>query len=128
VKAFLQTISEAQGASYNTLYGGGSFSDYSKHPDPVGRHSPAGAYQITQDTSDEFAPQLRLTDFSPHTQDMIATRMLANSGAIRLIETNDIEGAVRLAVKRWSSLPGGVQSRMSMSKFLSSYKMRRPGE
>jgi muramidase (phage lysozyme) len=91
----------------------GTFSDYSTHPPMIGIHSPAGAYQIVRKTWKDIGEELGLTDFSPHTQDLIATRILSNKGAISLIESGHAE-AVGLAKGTWAALPGsGHQSRVN---------------
>jgi len=101
---------------YNILYGGGTFFDYSHHPDvlvPInlpgyeGKYSTAaGAYQINFPTYNEFAPQIGVTDFSPATQDALAIAILNACGAIDALANNDIESAFTAASSRWASLPG----------------------
>jgi len=64
---------------YTTLYGGGQFKDFSRHPDQVvigGKGSPnsaaAGAYQFMPSTWNEAQQALGLKDFSPESQDLAA--------------------------------------------------------
>lgn len=122
-----------QGLSYSTYYGGSLFSDFSDHPiltgEKVGVPLPAewcrkagfapgcvttaaGAYQITRTTWDEIrqagAWGPRLPDFSPESQDEGARRVLILAGALPLVESGDFDGALRLAAKRWASLPGST--------------------
>jgi len=107
---------------YNVITGGQTFNDYSQHPRiKVWFHDPrrpgdgnnnwsdaAGAYQITSATYDDFAPKLGITDFSPASQDAIATAILKRTGAYDAIVSDDIAGALALASKRWASLPGST--------------------
>ncbi len=130
VKAFLEIISFAEGGhDFNTLYRGSTFSDYSTHPaDRIikGTHySAAGKYQITRDTWIQYGKrELGLTDFSPHTQDLIATRALIDKGAITLIYKGDISGAIARAALVWASLPGNPWKdppRITVEQFVSKY-------
>src|SRR5262249_48915461 len=50
VQAFLSMIAQAEGATYNTRYGGGTFSAYSKFPGYGRRNTASGRYQIVADT------------------------------------------------------------------------------
>lgn len=69
---------ESSGLQYDLMYGGGRFSDFSKHPGqaiPItsGPHvgetsSAAGAFQFLEGTWNEAAEALGLTDFSPESQ------------------------------------------------------------
>ncbi len=69
--AFLEATSASEGANYDTIVGGSSFSDYSKHPGKTGlttadgNSTAAGRYQITGSTFGEVAPKLGIKDFSP---------------------------------------------------------------
>jgi muramidase (phage lysozyme) len=132
VKAFLQIISFAEGGhDYNTLYNGPTFSDYSTHPaDRIigGTHySAAGKYQITRDFWKQYGiKELGLTDFSPRTQDLMATRALIDKAAIALIERGDIAGAIARAALVWASLPGNPwkhKPRITVEQFVSKYNM-----
>lgn len=115
-------------AAYGIFYGGARFSDFSDHPVITGEMQPvqlsdnmciaaglepgcvstaAGAYQLIRPTWKrirEISP--RLEDFSPQSQDEAAIRLLDECGALRLIESGDIEGAIAKASKIWASLPG----------------------
>lgn len=76
-----QAISRAEGTwrgnqpGYDILFGGGKFSDYSRHPDkvvstPGYSSAAAGAYQFMPGTYSEVARELGLKDFSPASQDL----------------------------------------------------------
>lgn len=110
-RKFLDFLGVAEGADYNTVVGGKTFSDYSKHPGIVGvrtKDGPstaAGKYQITKSTYDDFAPKLGITDFSPESQDKIAAAIIAREGASGDIEAGNFTGAINKLGGRWASLP-----------------------
>ncbi len=105
VSAFLDTIAWAEGASYNTLYGGAKFDDYSRFPGCGKRNSPSGRYQIVAQTYDELSRELGLTDFSPHTQDLMAVHPLHKRGALKPLLSGDLDAALPGASRPWASLP-----------------------
>ena len=119
VRAFLEMIkaNESHGR-YDLLFGGGTFADYSTHPN---QHVPfldprtgkmtystaAGAYQILYRTWRALtllpdAPK----DFSPAAQDYFAVQLLKIRGALSLIIAGKFEEAVKKASLEWASLPG----------------------
>ena len=77
-RAFLDTVADKEAKDYNVIVGGGTFDDYSKHPNKIGiftAYGPstaAGKYQITKSTWDDVSKKLGLTDFSPESQDKAA--------------------------------------------------------
>lgn len=119
------TVSDA---CYNIFYGGARFTDMSDHPANTGERrgvslpaavcaasglgpgcvsTAAGAYQIIRSTWNKIREQSpRLPDFSPASQDEAARRLLAQCGALPLIEMGDFNGALAKASKLWASLPG----------------------
>jgi murein DD-endopeptidase MepM/ murein hydrolase activator NlpD/muramidase (phage lysozyme) len=106
VRAMLDTIAWAEGANYNTLFGGGTFSDFSRHPNRVIRRSgfastAAGRYQFLKDTWDG----LNLTDFTPANQDRGCVLLLRRRGALAAIEAGDIPRALQSISYEWASLP-----------------------
>ena len=108
VRAMLDTIGQAEGAKYNTRYGGGTFNDYSKHPAlDQQSQTPSGKYQITAQTYKDVSGRLGLTDFSPHTQDIMAVQKLVDRGAIDDIKSGNIDTALPKISHEWSSLPTG---------------------
>jgi len=108
VRAMLDTIGQAEGAKYNTRYGGGTFDDYSKHPAlDQQRQTPSGKYQITAQSYKDVSGRLGLTDFSPHTQDIMAVQKLVDRGAIDDIKSGKIDTALPKISHEWSSLPTG---------------------
>lgn len=100
---------------YNVLYGGGTFEDFSKHPNiavPInlpgyeGKHSTAaGAYQFLYRTWKPIAEKLSLNDFSPASQDAAAVELLTEIGAMGAIQRGDFDEFLRLASTQWASLP-----------------------
>ena len=112
--------------NYKTMYGGGTLANLNDHPrTPVTKwkktSSAAGAYQITVATYDEFKIKLGLKDFSAESQDKIALAIIKQAGALELINQGKIEEAIRKLNRRWSSLPGGVHSRITMEAALKKY-------
>ncbi|GGF16741.1 hypothetical protein GCM10011611_23140 [Aliidongia dinghuensis] len=106
VRAFLDTIAEAEGGKYNNLYGGKTFDSYARFPGAAG-HSPAGRYQITRATYDGLSQRLGLTDFSPATQDYMAVQRLVDRGAMAPLLAGDMDGAITAAAPEWNALPQG---------------------
>lgn len=117
---------EPSEANYKTMYGGGTFESFDDHPRKYvtkwGKtSSAAGAYQITVATFDEFKKKLGLKDFTPASQDAIALAIIKQAGAISLIDEGKIEDAIRKLTGRWSSLPGGIHSRIQMTDALAKF-------
>lgn len=116
VRKFLDFLGAAEGATYNTIVGGGSFSDYTKHPRVVGlttKEGPstaAGKYQITKTTYDDIAPKLGITDFSPESQDKIAVELIKRNGALEDVRIGNFEAAVSKLGGTWASLPSSPYS------------------
>ena len=70
---------------YTTMFGGGQFTDLSKHPDKVisksgYNSSAAGAYQFLTPTWTGAAKALGLKDFSPESQEQAARYLTKNRG------------------------------------------------
>jgi muramidase (phage lysozyme) len=108
VRAALDTIAWAEGANYNTLYGGGTFSDFSRHPN---RRITAGGYTSTAAGRYQFLYStwqgLGLPDFSPVNQDIGALMLIARRGALSQILQGDFHSALTSGAlgKEWASLP-----------------------
>lgn len=118
VKAFLDTISETEGGDYDLMYGGVKgkkndkwrIKDYSTHPGPGidGKTSASGRYQINRaNWLENGIKKMGLTDFSPHTQDLIAVEGLRQSKAIEAVVAGDMSVAIGNAARTWNSLPLG---------------------
>lgn len=125
VGAYLDSIGQAEGATYNTLYGGGTFSDYSKHPNiafkgPDGITTAAGKYQIVKSTWDDVARALGLTDFSPASQDKAAIWLMKRRGALEHVKRGEFDIATSKLGQEWQGLPSGAspnQGKRSASEF-----------
>lgn len=116
VKAFLQTIGWAEGGNYHARFGYGwakgewTFTDESTHPGPGAdkKTTAAGMYQITvSNWRENGIKKMGLSDFSPHTQDLIAVEGLRQSHAIESVKSGDIGTAISKAAMVWNSLPMG---------------------
>ena len=113
VSAFLKTIAWAEGGDYHALFGWrkGStqftFSDESSHPGPGARkNTAAGLYQENKGCWEEMGGKAQgLTDFSPHTQDLIAVENIRHYHAINNIISGDIPSAInKLKENQWTGL------------------------
>lgn len=116
VAKFLGFLGKAEGADYNTIVGGSSFSDFSKHPEVVGlrtKEGPstaAGRYQITKTTYKDTAPALGITDFSQKSQDLIATELIRRKNALDDVVNGDFDAAINKLGGVWASLPSSPYS------------------
>jgi muramidase (phage lysozyme) len=115
VRAFLDTIAYAEGANYNTLYGGGTFDSFADHPRQFltfrlgGRDitsSAAGRYQFLARTWDGLVRKLGLHDFSPASQDAGAIELIRERGALRDVQAGRFDAACRKVAPVWASFPG----------------------
>tara|TARA_R100001509_G_scaffold153386_1_gene114225 strand:- start:1178 stop:2098 length:921 start_codon:yes stop_codon:yes gene_type:complete len=88
---WLNAISASEGTmrdgkrGYNIMFGGGTFDDYTRHPDTVvdgGRlkSAAAGAYQFMPGTYSGVKRDLSLPDFSPSSQDQAALELIRRRG------------------------------------------------
>jgi len=102
---------------YGTLFGGGQFSDLSRHPDRVIRtrgfergSSAAGAYQFLTPTWNQQAQKLGLRDFGPVNQDIaaldLARNRLRDLGGLAYIQQRGLtREALAAMAPEWASLP-----------------------
>ncbi len=117
-----QAISRAEGTwranqpGYDILFGGGRFSDYSRHPDRVVRtpgyaSAAAGAYQFMPETYAEAARALGLKDFSPESQDLamlykVRERLMPVGGLAALTKENALSPRLQAYLApEWASIP-----------------------
>lgn len=114
IQAMLRTISFAEGANYNTLFGGGTFGSYAAHPNQKvtaklgGQEitsTAAGAFQILKRIDDTLSKRLGLSDFSPETQDLKALALMKEKNAINPLLEGDFATAVERLKRVWASLP-----------------------
>jgi tape measure domain-containing protein len=115
IKAMLDTIASAEGAGYSTLFGGGTFDDFSAHPNQritrkFGKgnitSTAAGRYQFLNRTWQGLVDQYGFSDFSPENQDLGAIALMRSRGMLGPIGTGDIGGALTAGNREWASLPG----------------------
>lgn len=127
VRAALDTIAWAEGANYNTLFGGGTFSDFSRHPNKCIPYkntcsTAAGRYQFLFSTWQS----LGLPDFSPANQDIGALMLIARRGALSQIIKGDFQGALTSGAlgKEWASLPYSPygQTNRTVSQVMSKFQ------
>ena len=127
MNAFLRLLRYAEhkkddNSVYYIIFGGGTFSDTKTHPNKLvtkGDYSStaAGAYQILKMTFDDAVKAGIVSDFTPASQDRIATWMIKHKQANKNIDDGDIEAAIDKLKKIWVSLPGGgKQSHMNMDE------------
>ncbi len=121
--AFLDTIAYSEGTDkpgqptkdrgYDVLVGGGLFTGYADHPRKLIdlprlgiKSTAAGRYQILARYYDVYKAQLKLPDFSPRSQDLIAIQLIRECKALDDIDTGRIADALGKCKSRWASLPG----------------------
>ena len=109
LKALLSVIRFAEGTSgprgYQTLFGGSTFSDMSRHPDKVIRSggyasAAAGAYQIMPDTYKSLGGG-RFTEID---QDRMALQLIARRG-INLSSFDFSPSSINKLAPEWASFP-----------------------
>lgn len=98
---------------YDVIVGGSLFTDFSRHPNKLIplpsygiKSTAAGRYQFIIGTWRSLQQRLKLTDFSPASQDAAALELLRECGSLRRLDENDLRGALQAARKIWASLPG----------------------
>jgi len=115
----LKTIRFAEGTAgpkgYQTMFGGGTFSDLSRHPDRVinsGGYSSAaaGAYQFLPGTWQTQASRLGLKKFGPAEQDLAALALARNRlmdiGGLSTLQKEGLSSRVAAALApEWASFP-----------------------
>ena len=118
---FLNFLSQAEGADYNTIVGGSKFDSFDAHPGVVGlrtKEGPstaAGRYQITKTTYNDVAPRLGIKDFSPQSQDAIAIELIRRGGAYDDVVKGNFEAAINKLGGTWASLPSSPYSQPKKS-------------
>jgi len=115
----LRTIRFAEGTAgpkgYQTMFGGGTFSDMSRHPDKVIKSggyasAAAGAYQFLPGTWQGRASALGLKGFGEKEQDIaalsLARNRLMNLGGLAAVEKEGLSQRVSSALSpEWASFP-----------------------
>lgn len=111
MRATLDTIAFAEGAKYNMIFGGSTFSSYASHPNKVIRlsgytSSASGRYQFLNTTWAELKAKLNLPDFSPISQDKGAVELIRQKGALDDVNQGNFESSITKVNTVWASLPG----------------------
>ena len=120
---------------YNVIVGSTSerpdlFHSYADHPRKLVdlgaglKSTAAGRYQILERYFDSYKALLKLPDFSPASQDAIATQMIKERKALPLIESGNIADAIHLCSGIWASLPGNSygQHENTEASLIANYK------
>lgn len=118
-KAFLDMIAFSEGTAhlgdkgYNVIVGGSLFKDYRDHPRKLValpnlgiKSTAAGRYQLLSRYFDAYKKQLKLSDFSPASQDAIAIQQIKECKALIDVDEGRFEMAVHKCARIWASLPG----------------------
>jgi len=123
VVAFLDMLAWSEGTDngkqptndrgYDVLVGGGLFRGYADHPRALVnlpklkiQSTAAGRYQLLQRYWDAYRKTLRLADFSPLSQDLIALQQIRERGGLPQIQAGKIAAAINNVSNIWASLPG----------------------
>ena len=113
---WLNLISASEGTmrddgkrGYNVMFGGGTFDDFTRHPDTVvdgGRlkSAAAGAYQFMPGTYSGVKQDLNLPDFSPSSQDQAALELIRRRGVDPDRDPPTPQNVNKLSPE-WASLP-----------------------
>lgn len=121
--AFLSMIAHSEGTlkigdrGYNCMVGSTPaqpilFGSYRDHPRvkiqlrPELVSTAAGRYQILARYFDAYKASLRLQDFGPDAQDLIATQMIREQHALEDVAAGRFDAAVMKCANIWASLPG----------------------
>jgi muramidase (phage lysozyme) len=124
--AFLDMLAWSEGTStdpvtqdrgYDVLVTGingpARFASYATFPDilvvvnSAGLESTAaGRYQLLNHNYQYYSAFLKLYDFGPLTQDLIALQQIRERGALPVIDAGNFAQAVQLCNNIWASLPG----------------------
>jgi muramidase (phage lysozyme) len=126
LSAFLSMVAACEGTGdcYNALFGYTPsntrvFSNnYATHPnvkmpftqtDGTQNYSTAaGRYQILYPTFKALSTKLGTTDFSPATQDAMASELIAEDGAMSDVKNGDLQSAIDKCSRTWASLPAST--------------------
>src|SRR5712671_5769333 len=126
VRAGLDVLAYCEGANYNTVYGGGTFSGW-QHPHrrvTAGRYTSdaAGRYQFLGSTWNSLQSQYGLADFSPPNQDLGAVILIAQKGGLQTLANGDLQSFVAAVRGVWPSLPGGSQQTRTWSEITNYFR------
>jgi muramidase (phage lysozyme) len=131
VRAGLDTIAWAEGGiSYNTLFGGGTFSgnQHPNHAVTAGGYTStaAGRYQFLYRTWIEIRNRLGLADFGPNNQDIAALDLINQRGQLAKLLNGDFEGMMRGLGCARAALPYATcgQGRRDLAQTMNYYRSR----
>jgi muramidase (phage lysozyme) len=119
IKAFYSVVRRGESSlgpqAYTMISGGGSFSDFSRHPfaglSTKEGGKAAGAPQFIPSTWQEISERYSLPDFSPKSQDLgYVGCLLKRPGAVEALLDGRFEDAVRICRPEWTSLPGASEA------------------
>lgn len=98
---------------YDVLVGGALFTSYADHPRVLVdlprlgiKSTAAGRYQLIARWYDPYSRMLKLSDFSPASQDAIAVQQIRERGALADIQAGRLRAAITKCRNIWASLPG----------------------
>jgi muramidase (phage lysozyme) len=114
VSELTQALIDVTDNGYNVLVGATAahpltFPSYATHPTTFNaalNSDAAGRYQLMLHWYQPYASLLKLSDFSPLTQDLIALQQIRESRALPYIDAGNLAQAVSLCSHIWASLPG----------------------
>lgn len=119
LRAFLDMIAASEGTrghgddGYNVIVGGDLFTGYADHPRKLVvlnnrglKSTAAGRYQVLARYWDVYRLLLKLPDFSPASQDAVASQMIREQGAMSDVLAGRFSMAVYKCRRIWASLPG----------------------
>jgi muramidase (phage lysozyme) len=117
LKAIGDLIGFAEGADYNTLFGGGKFGSYDNHPNrriTKGKYtsSASGKFQIMdfnwfgRGNAKGLKERLNLPDFSPKSQDVAMVQLIKDAGALVDVLSGNWASAIFKLRNVWASFPG----------------------
>lgn len=113
---------------YRVLFGGGTFSDLSKHPNTVVKKSgyastAAGAYQFLKKTYDS----LGMKSMQPAEQDRGAIELIKRRGAYNDVLAGNWKEAIQKCNKEWASFPGSPYGQPTKSLAVCLAFLGKPG-
>lgn len=138
MQKFLDFIAAAEGADYDTGFGGTKIG-LDQHPNVTkyfrnkkGQTLPttaAGRYQFLTSTYRNLSKKLGLTDFSPASQDLAAVELIREKGAIKDVLNGNFNQAIQKTNRTWASFPGSPHHQRQVSQkfvdnFFNNYKGR----
>lgn len=100
------------------IYGRNVFDDFSDHPfdhgrapivvraNPLLQSTASGRYQLMRHWWQAYRVELKLDDFSPRSQDLVAVQQIRERNALPLIEAGNFEAAIEACSNIWASFPG----------------------